>query len=179
MSMILKRYNSVRRADALDDQKTPHQIVNAHTNSVTQEDLQEYLLSQVRQIIHGTTGPHWFEDFGSQGILSLKEVTQYLATYGNLAGHFREGVSLGGVKNGVNRVFDTGGELFIHEPNGRSIEVFHNGRKLVRSVSGLPDTGDYMVAEASGPGTGYNLIKLLTFAPIERSSLTASYQLSI
>ena len=50
------RKKETRIADNLDDQKTPTEIENSEIVSVTQEDLQEYILSQIRQIL-GT--PRW------------------------------------------------------------------------------------------------------------------------
>jgi hypothetical protein len=38
-----------------------------------------------------------------------------------------------------------------------------------------PGLGDYVVEESGGVGTGFDTVNLLTFSPIERSSLVASY----
>jgi len=70
------RYDRVRVADAADDQKTAAQIVTGGTGgSVTQEDLQEFLLSQVKRIIFGADTGNWYEDFQADSILSLKELS--------------------------------------------------------------------------------------------------------
>lgn len=71
----LNRYSSVRIADRLNDQYDPAQITNAYLSSTTQEDLQEYYLSQLKRIIHGPYHGEWKDDFEGQGILSLQELT--------------------------------------------------------------------------------------------------------
>ena len=70
------RYREVRRADQLDDQKTALQILAAHLASGTQEELQEFVLSQVKRIIHGDAAGNWYDDFNAGGaILSLEELS--------------------------------------------------------------------------------------------------------
>jgi hypothetical protein len=69
------RYRVVRIADKTDDQKTASAILNALGSSITQEDLQEFLLSQVKRIIHGNNAGTWRDDFEGAGILSLEELT--------------------------------------------------------------------------------------------------------
>jgi hypothetical protein len=71
----LLRYGYVRRADALDDQKSAANIVGADGASVTQEDLQEYVLSQIKRVIFGNNVGNWFSDFVGSGILSLKDIS--------------------------------------------------------------------------------------------------------
>ncbi len=70
------RYRAVRRADRVNDQRTPVEILNALASSVSQEDLQEFLLSQIKQIIFGSSPGTWNDDFGAAAILSLLELTQ-------------------------------------------------------------------------------------------------------
>ncbi len=69
----LVRYREVRVADARDDQKTAAQIATADTSPVTQEDLQQLVLSQLKRIIYGDAAGHWHDDFRAQGIPSLKD----------------------------------------------------------------------------------------------------------
>jgi hypothetical protein len=69
------RYRDVRVADKTDDQKTAVQILNALVSSITQEDLQEFVLSQIKRIIHGNNAGTWRDDFESEGILSLAELS--------------------------------------------------------------------------------------------------------
>jgi hypothetical protein len=69
------RYRVVRVADKTDDQKTAVEILNALASSLTQEDLQEFLLSQVKRIIFGDLPGKWFDDFESAGVLSLAEIS--------------------------------------------------------------------------------------------------------
>jgi hypothetical protein len=73
MSPTLKRYNSIRRADDLDDQQGSSAIANAIVSSGTQEQFQIYVLSRIRQIIFGEVSTeHWYEDFVATGIPSLR-----------------------------------------------------------------------------------------------------------
>lgn len=72
------RYRQIRVADQLNDQKTPAQIQTggAPGGSVTQEDFQQNLLSQVKQIIWGGAVGDWYTDFASQDVPSLIEVEE-------------------------------------------------------------------------------------------------------
>lgn len=67
----LIRYDKIRKADDLNDQKTASEIQAALSASVTQEDLQEYLLSQVKRIIFGDAAGTWNTDFVGAGISPL------------------------------------------------------------------------------------------------------------
>lgn len=69
------RYKVVRRADAYDDQKPALQILNAEGLSLTQEEYQEFILSQIKRIIHGDNPGIWKDDFEGAGILSLEDLT--------------------------------------------------------------------------------------------------------
>ena len=71
----LIRYSSVRLADNLSDQYDPQAISNAYLSSSTQEDLQEFYLSQLKRVIHGPFSGQWKDDFETQGILSLQELS--------------------------------------------------------------------------------------------------------
>jgi hypothetical protein len=74
------RYKVVRRADAYDDQKPAIQILNAEGLSLTQEEYQEFILSQIKRIIHGDNPGIWKDDFEGAGILSLEELTAAVGT---------------------------------------------------------------------------------------------------
>jgi hypothetical protein len=165
MSNTLKRYNSIRRTDDTDDQQGSAAISGALIASETQEELQVFFLSRLRQIIFGENAPdHWFDDLFSQGILSLKDLS---AASG--AAVVRVGVSLVGPKDGASRTFRTTPEFFVHDPGGtgKTISVWHNGRRLIQTSS---------LEESGGIGTGYDTINLLTFAPVGQSTLVADYQ---
>lgn len=69
----LVRYREVRVADALSDQLDASAIQAANATSVTQEDYQQFLLSQVKRIIHGDRTGHWYDDFESVDIHSLQD----------------------------------------------------------------------------------------------------------
>jgi len=177
MTTTKTRYRFVRRADNTDDLQGSAAILGAISNSVTSEDYQVYYLSRLRQVIFGNTpGKHWYDDFQSDGILSLKELTDAL---GGGSVNVRVGTPLVGPKDGSNRVFRTTPDVFEHDlaGNGHTIEVFHNGRRLIQTITADPSIGDYWVEESGGVGTGFDTINLLTFAPVARSSLVANYRL--
>jgi hypothetical protein len=71
------------------------------------------------------------------------------------------------------RVFTTP-EIFFHDPGRLSIEVYHNGRRLMFSPTRSPKDGDYFVAE-SAPGFGYNQVCFVSLTPNVDSSITGSY----
>jgi hypothetical protein len=174
MGNTLKRYNSTRRADDTDDQQSSSAVSGALIASETQEQLQVFFLSRLRQLIFGENAPeHWFDDMFSEGILSLRELS-----ISSGAAIVRVGVALVGPKNGSNRVFRTTPEYFIHDLSGtgKTIELWHNGRRLSQTGTPNPELGDYTVEESAGVGTGYDTINLLTFAPVDSSGLLANYQ---
>jgi hypothetical protein len=167
------RYRQVRVADNLADQASPTQITGALTNSVTEEDLQFYFLSRLNQVIFGSAyvSHHWYEDFLGEGILSLKDLSNVISPV------VRVGVALVGPKDGVNRVFRTTPDHFVHDPSvtGRDIEIWHNGRRLILTEVSDPSQGDFVPSESGGVGTGFDTITLLTFAPVGKSTLVADY----
>lgn len=69
------RYRAVRVADRTDDQKTASEILNSLVSSITQEDLQEFVLSQIKRIIYGSNPGTWRGDFEGSEILSLQELS--------------------------------------------------------------------------------------------------------
>lgn len=72
------RHRQIRRADDTTDQENSAGITGAVSSSTTQEDYQRFFLSRLRQVIFGdATGTHWFDDFLTQEILSLRELTYY------------------------------------------------------------------------------------------------------
>lgn len=141
------RYDRVRLADKTDDQKSAAQILGALGASVTQEDLQEFVLSQIKRIIFESEPGNWYSDFSSLGIKSLKQLGEdYLSEVW--------GVALVGPKNGVNQTFTTPNK-FVNLAGGRTIRVFYNG---VRQT----EIDDYTLSESGGSGTGYDTVFLLT-----------------
>ena len=166
MPQTYLRYGVVRIADKTDDQKPAAAIVNALVTSVTQEDLQEFVLSQIKRIIWGNNPGHWYTDFESIAVKSLSELS---ATAG-----FRSiGVLLIGPRNGVNRVFTTPVK-FRHVPGSETIEVFHNGRRLVQG-SADPRSSEYFISESGGLGTGFDTVSLVSFSPSSSAVLVANY----
>jgi len=85
---------------------------------------------------------------------------------------WRNEVELIGPRNSSNRVFTVlPGDKFIdgnYLDNNFHIMIEHNGRGLIQNV-------DFIISESGGIGTGYDLIKLISFVPSVKSKLTASY----
>jgi hypothetical protein len=71
----LVRYREVRLADMVNDQKSAAQILNAEAASITQEQYQEFILSQIKRIIHGNHPGIWKDDFLAEGILDLQDLS--------------------------------------------------------------------------------------------------------
>lgn len=70
----LVRYHEVRVADLRNDQLGPSQIAAVNTSSVTQEDYQQFLISQAKRIIWGDHAGHWYDDFESKDVASLADL---------------------------------------------------------------------------------------------------------
>lgn len=97
------RYKEIRRADLLNDQKTAAEIEAADNFATTQEEYQEFILSQLKRIIHGNAPGFWKDDFIGQGVPSLEGaaggtfVADCLATDLPYASVAVTGPSIGGV----------------------------------------------------------------------------------
>lgn len=65
-------------------------------------------------------------------------------------------------------------EFFQHDPAAVTIEVFHNGRRLIYSNTQTPTDGEFFATE-SNPGLGYDRVHLVSFSANSRSVLTANY----
>lgn len=76
MARQLIRYNSIRRADSLDDQLAAATIAARESTALTQEDLQEGVLSQLKRILVGDDAGGWDADFLGDGIRPLKQLGQ-------------------------------------------------------------------------------------------------------
>lgn len=160
------RERRVRLADNLTDGKTPAQITLAIPSSVTEEDYQVFFLSRIREIIFGNDPTHhWYDNFEALGILPLVSI-----------GQRKTGVFLIGTLNGVNRVFKTP-DKFLHA-NGVSLDLFHNGRRLVEAPTPDVRFGDFFCSESGGAGTGFDTVNLLTFVPVAKSVLVTDYQVA-
>jgi len=59
MARQLIRYNAIRRADSLDDQLAAATIAAREASAVTQEDLQEGVLSQLKRVLVGDDAGGW------------------------------------------------------------------------------------------------------------------------
>ena len=78
MARQLIRYNAVRRADSLDDQLAAATIAAREASAVTQEDLQEGILSQLKRVLVGDDAGSWDQDFVGAGLRGLKQLDQDL-----------------------------------------------------------------------------------------------------
>lgn len=87
------------------------------------------------------------------------------------AGAFRTGIYLIGTQDGVNRIFSTP-ESFLHQSGGQSIDVFHNGRRLIGTDLNTPIAGDFRIISSFGIGTG---IQFLRFSPSVGSVVVSNY----
>lgn len=74
MARQLIRYNAIRRADSLDDQLAAATIAAREATAVTQEDLQEGILSQLKRVLVGDDSGAWDQDFIATGLRSLKQL---------------------------------------------------------------------------------------------------------
>jgi hypothetical protein len=71
----LERYAVIRVADNTTDQQTALAITQALLNSITQEDLQTYVLSQIKRIVWGDlANQHWYDDFESENVAPLYRI---------------------------------------------------------------------------------------------------------
>ena len=159
------RDRRVRVADDLSDAKTPSQIQLALPSSMTEEDLQVFYLSRLRELIFGSDyTKHWYDDFQALGFLPLASMRR------------KTGIPFLGTLDGTNRTFLLP-DRYLHV-NGLSLDVFHNGRRLVEASVQDPRLGDFFCLESGGSGTGFDAIVLLRFAPSVRSVLVADYQVA-
>lgn len=72
------RYNAIRRADSVDDQLSAATVAAREASAITQEDLQEGLLSQLKRILVGDDAGTWDTDFIAGGLRPLKQLDQGL-----------------------------------------------------------------------------------------------------
>ena len=88
---------------------------------------------------------------------------------------FRTHVELSGTLGSGNRVFTTP-EKFHHDgAKLATIRLYHNRTRLDQTATSDLTTGDYIVSESGGVGTGYDTITLLRFTPNPNSVLRADY----
>lgn len=88
--------------------------------------------------------------------------------------HWREKISLIGMRNGINRTFFTP-QKFINGTyygNVFHIAIEHNGKKLYENI-------DFTIGESAGPGTGYDIINFISLIPNAHSLLFANYVIKI
>jgi hypothetical protein len=85
---------------------------------------------------------------------------------------WRQGIELIGIKNGANRVFilppSDKALIGIFEDNEFDLEVFHNGRRLIRNI-------DFIASESGGVGTGFDTVEIIAFVPSKKSKLMSNY----
>jgi hypothetical protein len=93
---------------------------------------------------------------------------------GSLNYAWREKIPLIGLKNGINRTFFTPDKFIngLYFGNLFHLTIEHNGKELYENI-------DYTIGESAGPGTGYDMINLISFSPISASLLYATYVVKI
>lgn len=62
MAKQLIRLKESRKSDAFDDQKSAAQISTSESTSENYQQFLDYLLSQVKRIIHGDSAGKWYDD---------------------------------------------------------------------------------------------------------------------
>jgi hypothetical protein len=65
MTVSLQRLDQLHKPDTFVDTKTAVQIAAAETASVDMADYHEYIISQIKRIIHGDQAGNWHDDPGS------------------------------------------------------------------------------------------------------------------
>ena len=74
MSTNLQRLDQIARPDDFDDQKTAAEIASSETSSEDFAQFQEYVLSQIKRIIHGDQTGKWYDDPTEATKNSFREV---------------------------------------------------------------------------------------------------------
>jgi hypothetical protein len=106
----------------------------------------------------------------SAGIMNGLEV----AGTGSVNYQFKDEIPLIGMKNGVNKTFYTPDKFIngLYSGNAFHIEIKHNGKAIYENI-------DYTIGESGGPGTGYDTLNLIQFAPLVKSTLFAWYAVKV
>ena len=119
----------------------------------------------------------WLYSFGfGEGVAigydELDGYVQTLITEGGASINYvwKQKVPLIGLKNGENRMFFTPDKFIngAYYGNTFQITIELNGRQLYENC-------DFTIGESGGPGTGYDIINLISLSPISRSQLFATY----
>jgi hypothetical protein len=87
---------------------------------------------------------------------------------------WRENIPLIGIKNNINRTFYTP-EKFINGSyynNIFYIAIDHNGKKLYENI-------DFTISESNGPGSGYDMINIISFIPNVNSLLYSTFAIKV
>jgi hypothetical protein len=146
----LVRYREVRVADARSDQFDASAVAAANATSITQEDYQQFLLSQVKRIVHGDQAGNWYDDFEGLDIPSLQGSVYNLLLNNDPNG---AGITYVPVYNGLQFAtetwaFTSGGALI------KKCTYTYNGLYAATAVCQVYDqTGLIVVAQTT---TSYN-----------------------
>lgn len=100
----LIRYPKIRKADSLDDQLTASDIELIPSSAVTQQDVQEGILSQIKRIIWGDSAGNWGDDFIAGGFSSLSGTDQRHEALRQLIHFLDEGPAQGFVSGSHKQV---------------------------------------------------------------------------
>lgn len=74
MGTNLQRLDQIAKPDDFDDQKTAAEISTAEVSSTDYAEFQEFVLSQIKRIIHGDHAGNWHDDAGAIPKGSYREV---------------------------------------------------------------------------------------------------------
>jgi hypothetical protein len=83
MALTLVRLRQVRKGDSLNDQLTGTQVSGIEASSVTQDDLQDGILSQLKRIIYGDGASNWNDDFIAGHVGTLQDLSNGRMMYAN------------------------------------------------------------------------------------------------
>ena len=119
----------------------------------------------------------WLYSFGfGEGVTigydELDGYVQALITEGGGSINYvwRQKIQLIGLKDGLNRTFFTPDKFINGSYFGNifNISILHNGKELFENC-------DFTIGESAGPGTGYDMINLISFTPNFHSQLYCTY----
>ena len=148
-------------------------------NKLKNGDIQ-LVYSDIDLLQFNSCGINYLEGFGfTTGVLvGYDQLDGYVQTLlqqvGGITYVWRQNIPLIGIKNRVNRTFTTPDKFIngLFAGNNFSIQVTHNGRELYPNI-------DYTLSESGGPGTGFDTINMISFAPDKHGLLYSSYTVQI
>lgn len=123
----------------------------------------------------------WLYSYGfTEGVaIGYDELDGYVQNLITIGGSgvsylWREKIPLIGLRNGANRTFFTPDKFIngLYFGNIFHLTVEHNGKELYENI-------DYTIGESGGPGTGYDMINIISLTPVSHSLLFATYAIKV